>query len=85
MRTTVDLDDHLVRRIRLKALAERKSLKEVINLALAKGLDEDSSPCSPSPTYRLTVFGLGTPALNLDKALSLADRLEDVAICAKLK
>jgi len=84
MRTTLDLDDRLMQRIRRKALDERKSLKEVINLALAKALDEDGARSARSRPYRLPVFAMGTPAHNLDKALHWADHLEDEAVVAKL-
>jgi hypothetical protein len=83
MRTTLTIEDRIVQE--LKALAQRsgKPFKQVVNEALRAGLVW-LERAEPKP-YRLEPASLGrVPAgLDLDKALALADRLEDEAISAK--
>lgn len=85
MRTTLDLEQRLMQRIRRKAVEEHKSLKEVINQALTRGLDEDSGRSHRLPNRKLPVFSMGTPTCNLDKALALADLMEDDAVISKFE
>lgn len=78
MRTTLTIDDHIARD--LKELAHRtgKPFKVVVNEALAAGLVAGGTRRSPK-RYRLTPSSLGTVrgGADLDKALALADLLED--------
>lgn len=83
MRTTVTLDPDLG--ARLKALAREReiSFKEVLNAAVRAGL------AAETPAARRFVVHprpMGTrPGLDLDRALRLADRLEDEAIAYKME
>jgi hypothetical protein len=85
MRTTLTIDDQLAKE--LKDLAHRtgKPFKEVVNDTLRGGLQEKRAPRSSKP-YRLKTVSLGgvLGGLNLDKALSIADALEDEEIARKL-
>ncbi len=85
MRTTLTIDDQLS--AALKELAHRsgKPFKQVVNEALRKGLNALEHPTGKP--YRLTPasLGPGRPGLNLDKALALADSLEDATIVEELE
>lgn len=85
MRTTLTIDDQLV--ISLKDAAHRsgRPFKLVVNEALRKGLHALEHP--EMQPYKLTAASLGRVRhdINLDKALSLADGLEDAAIAMKLE
>jgi hypothetical protein len=80
MRTTVTLDpdaDAAVRRL----MRERGlSFKQAVNEAIRLGL----SPRPLSGTFRTRTFGMGRPAMPIDKALRLAAELEDEEILRKL-
>lgn len=85
MRTTLTIDDQLA--VTLKEVAHRsgKPFKQVVNEALRAGLHELERP--PPRPYRLQPAAMG-PAragVELDKALSLADMMEDEAIAHELE
>ncbi len=81
MRTTVDIQTHVLKRLRDKAHAQGIPFKELLNRVLRLGL-----AATPVKTgaYRCTTFALGVPLRSLDKALALADSLEDEEIARKL-
>ncbi len=85
MRTTLTIDDEIA--LSLKDIAHRsgRSFKQVVNEALRKGTHALENP--ESQPYRLSPASLGPPRpnINLEKALSLADELEDDAIAMKLE
>lgn len=85
MRTTLTIDDQLS--VALKEAAHRsgKPFKEVVNEALRKGLNALEHP--PARPYRMKPASLGKvrSGINLDKALTLADDLENAAITAELE
>lgn len=85
MRTTLTIDDKLAEELKARARASGKPFKQVVNDALVRGLQQLDEPRPAS--YRLTPCSLGTPRgdLNLDRALALADALEDDAIVDKLQ
>ncbi|MGH7636894.1 MAG: hypothetical protein ACREOK_04515 [Gemmatimonadaceae bacterium] len=75
MRTTVDLDATLLKRLRIEARRRGVTVKELLATLLRRGLDEK---VSPTRRYRCPSFSMGNPAgVNLDKALSVAAGLED--------
>jgi hypothetical protein len=85
MRTTLTIDDALLRQLRQKALDSGKPFKQVVNETLRAGLER------PAPVarrrYVCPTFAMGEPLwpVNLDKALALAAELEDQEIVAKLR
>jgi hypothetical protein len=85
MRTTLTIDDRIA--ISLKEIAHQsgRSFKEVVNEALRKGVHALEHP--QTQPYRLSPASLGParPNINLDKALNLADALEDASIAMKLE
>ncbi|HUP51846.1 MAG TPA: hypothetical protein VM198_05185 [Longimicrobiales bacterium] len=81
MRTTVDIDPHLLRRLRDEAAQEGVSFKDALNRALRRGFERAHMGREP---YECPTFGMGTPLRPLDKALALADALEDEEVARKL-
>ncbi len=75
MRTTVDIDPILLEQLRLEAVRRGTSVKALLNSALRAGLT--ARVAEPPATYRLNTVSLGSPRVNLDRALQLADALED--------
>ena len=79
MRTTVDLDQHLLRRLRIEARRRGVSIKTLLDTVLRRGLDERAGGASVLPHYRCPSFRMGAPAagVSLDSALRLSATLED--------
>ncbi len=76
MRTTVNIRDNLLHRLKLEAEKSGTSLTEWVNRAIEKGL-ERLSPQAEAPTYSSLTFSMGPPSFNPDKALRYAADLED--------
>ena len=79
MRTTVDLDPHLLERLRIEARRRGVSVKELLDTVLRRGLDERPGGATSPLRYRCPTFRMGPPAagVNLDHALRLSAALED--------
>jgi hypothetical protein len=77
MRTTVDIEPGLLKRLRHEALRRRVPFKHLLNRLLRQGLE--SPAAAPAGRYRCPTYAMGAPAssLSLDKALGLAAALED--------
>jgi hypothetical protein len=75
MRTTLDIDEHLLRRLRDEAHAHGIPLKEMVNRVIRRGLDAPKGGVRRS--YRCPTFSMGAPLRPIDKALALADALEE--------
>ncbi|MEA2238114.1 MAG: hypothetical protein QOC81_2838 [Thermoanaerobaculia bacterium] len=84
MRTTLTLDDQLARDLKEIAHRTGRSFKDVVNETLRGGLQKKQHRAKP---YRLKTVSLGgvLGGWNLDKALSIADALEDEEIARKLE
>ena len=85
MRTTLTIDDHIMNE--LKALSQRRKMtfKEVVNLALRRGLSSLQEPTGHQE-HRSPTFSMGYPPRgSLDKALALAYELEDEEVARKLQ
>lgn len=85
MRTTLTLESDLARALREEAARSGRPLKRVVNETLRAGLAARRAPAARR--YRLTPVHLGgvVPGVDLDKALRLAEALEDEAIARKLE
>ena len=85
MRTTLTLDPDVARALRRLARDGERPFKEVVNTTLRAGLARHGQP--RRRRYRLKPQSLGgvQPGFNLDKALQLADSLEDEGIARKLE
>ena len=86
MRTTLTLEDRIARELKEIAHRSGKPFKTVVNETLRAGLAERNKP-GKTKRYRLKPMSLGSvhPGLNLDKALALADSLEDEELIRKME
>jgi hypothetical protein len=86
MRTTLTIDERLARDLKEIARRSGKTFKQVVNETLHAGLRAQKKP-PKARRYRLKPASLGQPlpGIDLDKALQLADALEDVEIARKLE
>ncbi len=83
MRTTVDLDPKVLRELRLEAARRGTTVKTLLNALLRAGLSSRVS--EPRTAYRVKAVSMGLPRVDLEKALRLADALEDEDRLATLK
>ncbi len=84
MRTTIVIDDQLLRELKATARKQGVPLKQVVNQALAVGLDQLQRP-RRKKRYKGKTFAMGfRPDLNFDQALGIASALEDEEISRKL-
>ena len=86
MRTTIELDDDLLKQLREQAFRTRIQLRRVVNAALRKAVEGERSP--RRQPYHCPTFAMGqpvAPGIDLDKALRLAGALEDAEIARKLE
>lgn len=85
MRTTLTIDDQIAALLKDMAHRSGRPFKQVVNEALCKGLHVLEHP-EPQP-YSLSTASMGAVNLNIniDKALNLAEDLEDAAIASKLE
>jgi hypothetical protein len=85
MRTTLTIDDAIFKALSDLARRSNKPFKQVVNETLRAGL------CAPAARtgrrYKVKPAALGGvyPAINLDKALALADAIEDQELAAKMQ
>jgi plasmid stability protein len=86
MRTTLTIEDDLAHALKERAFRTGRSFKAVVNDALRAGLDAAQAPSNPK-RYRLKPASLGglRPGVDLDRALRLAETLEDREIGRKLE
>ena len=84
MRTTMNIRDALLSRLKLAAQRSGVSLTDIVNQTLEVGLDK-LSPLTAAPPYQFPTFSLGEPNFNLDKALRFAVELEDEETLRKLQ
>jgi hypothetical protein len=86
MRTTLTIDDDLMKALKDAAHRAGIPLKQLVNRALRRGLDSLEGSAAGQP-YHCPTFAMGEPVAgwNLDKALALADELENEEIARKLE
>jgi plasmid stability protein len=68
MKTTIDLPDDLVRRLKLRAVHERRKLKDVAAEFLRSGLDAPSSGHSPAAPAIVKDKKTGLPVIQCRRA-----------------
>jgi hypothetical protein len=84
MRTTLTIDDYLMRQLKDLAHRSGQPLKKVVNDTLRAGLDHRNR-LGPSKPYQCKTYAMGfPPKMNLDKALEIAAAMEDDEIARKL-
>jgi hypothetical protein len=81
MRTTVRIDDDLMRQLQRQAAREKTSLTRTLNRVIREAL---SAARPKRRRYVQKTYDLGKPLVDLDKALSLAFELEDEQILEKM-
>ncbi len=86
MRTTLTLDDDVAMALKEAAYRTGQSFKAAVNTALRAGLAALEAP-PRRKRYRVVPAALGgvRPGVDLDKALQLADALEDEGVARKLE
>jgi len=82
MRTTVDIDPHLLRRLREEAKEQGVTFKAFLNRTLMKGLDESGAT---EDAYACPTYSMGTPRQPLERALRVADALHDEEVARELE
>lgn len=85
MRTTLTIDDQTMTLLKEKAYNSGKPLKQVVNEALSLGIGRLEQPESRAYSLQPASLGQPNPGLNIDKALELADEMENRVICDKLE
>ena len=78
MRTTVTLDPDTAALVTRRMREHGQTFKQALNDALRAG-------ATPARPYRTPTADLGTPTVNLDRALQLAAELEDDELVRKLR
>ena len=86
MRTTLTIDDSTAKKLKQIAHETGKSYKQVVNETLRRGLAA-AKVKEPAASYKLKPSSMGIPVAdyNLDKALALADHLENEEIAEKAR
>ena len=86
VRTTLTIEDRIARDLKLIAHRSGKPFKVVVNETLQAGLAAAQERRKPR-RYRLRAVSLGSVrrGVDLDKALALADSLEDEELMHKLE
>lgn len=81
MRTTLTLDPDVAALVRKAMRARGRSLKEIVNEAIRRGL----APPKRTRPFRTPTFKMGHErSIDLDRALHLAAELEDDELVRKL-
>ncbi len=83
VRTTIRIDDDLLSRLKSTARQENVSLGRVVNRVLRAGLAA-ADQVRDQPVYREQTFAMGSPHLDLSRALAVAAALEDEENLRKL-
>jgi antitoxin component of RelBE/YafQ-DinJ toxin-antitoxin module len=81
MRTTLRIDDDLLRELKTRAATEGLSLSDLVNLVLRQSV---AAPPRPRRPFRQKTHNLGRPAFDVTKANAVAADLEDEAILRKV-
>ncbi len=85
MRSTVRLDDDLLRELKQRASREETSMTKLLNRALREWLHGGPKAVEAKKrAYREKTFNMGKPLVDLTKALALSAAIEDEAIIEKL-
>jgi len=84
MRTTIDLDESLLTRLRDEAHREGVPFKALLHRVILRGLEPNAG--RKEPAYKVPSIPLGQvrEGVNLVKALQLAAALEDEEILRKM-
>jgi hypothetical protein len=84
MRTTLRIEDDLLRELKRQAEAERTSVTKLVNHVIRRGLMASTKSRVSNRRFRQKTFSMGPPLVDLTKALALAAALEDEETLNKL-
>lgn len=84
MRTTVRIDDELLRKLKEQARKEDASLTRVLDRTLRAGMHASPRQSSRKRPHRERTYAMGPPRIKLEKALALTAALEDEEIVRKV-
>lgn len=79
MRTTVTLDADTAALVQRRMREQGVGFKQALNDAIRAGA------AGPLPAFRTKTADLGTPSVNLDRALQLAGELEDDELVRRMR
>lgn len=85
MRTTLTIEDSVAADLKELAHQSRRSFKEVVNEVLRLGLAARQAPRRKPYRLRPSSMGAVAPGVDLNKALRVAEALEDEGITRKLE
>jgi hypothetical protein len=85
MRTTVRIDDDLLRELKDRARQEKTTLTRIVNLLLRRGISASGDANRRKRPYREKTFAMGRPQVDMTKALALAAQLDDEETIKQLK
>lgn len=80
MRTTITLDPDSLALVRRRMRERGQTFKQAVNDLIRSGAGDRSSE-----PFRTATADLGTPAVNLDRALQIAGELEDEELIRKMR
>ena len=82
MRTTLNIDDDLLRDLKKHARAGKTSLTALANRVLRRGL---RAGAPKHPKFRQQTYAMGKPLVDLTHAQAVADALDDEDYLRKMK
>ena len=85
MRTTLTIDDEIARALKELAHRSNKPFKQVVNETLRAGLSTAGTRRSKRYKVKPAALGGVSPGIDLDKALALADAIEDQELATKMQ
>lgn len=85
MRTTVRIDDDLLRELKHRADREQVSLTKLLNRLLRAGMESLQAGQTRPKRYREPPVAMGLPKVDLTKALALTGQLEDDETVEKIR
>ena len=81
MRTTVRIDDDLLRELKDRAHQENVSVAQLVNRVIRRGLKTATGRRNP---FRQKTCALGKPLIDMNKALAFATQLDDERTLQKM-
>jgi len=84
MRTTLRIDDDLMRALKERAHREAVPVARLVNRLLRQAVEQPPERPKADKLYRERAYSMGKPKWDLTKALDLAAALEDEETAKKL-
>jgi hypothetical protein len=84
MRSTVRIDDDLMMELKERARREKVSQTRILNRLLREGIRASRGRQAKKDLYKEVTIAMGTPRVELDKALALSADFDDEEILRKM-